>query len=175
MVWYKLKEYYSMIILLQLSIFVFLYNFISELHCWDFLVSMLVAIRAATKTFYIITEISFVASIPFNRNDCDDRWILYRASDKTRSTGSLIIIILSIFSSCTIGIVTTTSDREYRKRRGDGGVASSGLVPLPSRWRVFIIHPSCLRACVRGAAAALNGNVLPAAPSYGRVRFPARA
>jgi len=32
-----------------------------------------------------------------------------------------------------------------------------------------------LRACVRGAAAALNGNVLPAAPSYGRVRFPARA
>lgn len=63
MVWYKLKEYYNMIILLQLSIFVFLYNFISELHCWDSLFFMFVTIRAATKTFYSITEISFVASI----------------------------------------------------------------------------------------------------------------
>lgn len=63
MIWYELKEYYNVIILLQLSIFVFFYNFISELHYWDFLFSMLVTIKAATKTFYIITEISFVASI----------------------------------------------------------------------------------------------------------------
>lgn len=73
---------------------------------------------------------------------------VYIKSDKTRSTGSLTVIITCIFSSCTIGVVTkTTLNSVYRKRCG-GGVASSGACPAPVPRRVFIIHPSCLRACV---------------------------
>lgn len=69
-------------------------------------------------------------------------------SDKTRSTGSLIIIYTCIFSSCTIGIVTTMSDREYRKRRGGGGgVASSRVCPAPVSLACFY-HSSVLFACV---------------------------
>jgi len=110
---------------------------------------MLVSIRVAIKTFYTVTENrSWRVYISLSyRNDCGDRWSLHRESDKTRSTGSLIIIILSIFSSCTIGIVTMMSDREYRKRRGGGWVASSGACPAPVSLACFY-HSSVLFACV---------------------------
>jgi len=93
-------------------------------------------------------------------------------------------IYMYFFSSCTIGIVTTTSDRrEYRKwcvvGNGGGVASSAGSCPAPVSLACFY-HSSvlfaCVRACCAAAAVALNGNVLPAAaPSYGRVRFPARA
>lgn len=109
---------------------------------------MLVRIRVAIKTFYIVTKNRWRVYISsFCRNDCSDRWSLHRESDKTRSTGSLIIIILSIFSSCTIGIVTTMSDQEYRKRHGGGWVASSGACPAPVSLACFY-HSSVLFACV---------------------------
>lgn len=82
-----------------------------------------------------------------------DDYRIYK-SDKTRSTGSLtIIIIMCIFSSCTIGVVTTTTttttlNREYRKRRGGGRVASSGACPAPVSLACFY-HSSVLFACVR--------------------------
>lgn len=79
-------------------------------------------------------------------------------SDKTRSTGSLIIIIC-IFSSYTIGIVTTTLDREYRKRcGGGGGVASSGACPAPVSLACFY-HSSVLFARVRVRARSVRACV----------------
>lgn len=93
---------------------------------------------------------SFVACIHFvvlSKRLRRQMIILHRESDKTRSTGSLIIIILSIFSSCTIGIVTMMSDREYRKPLGGGWVASSGACPAPVSLACFY-HSSVLFACV---------------------------
>lgn len=118
-----------------------------NLHCWNFLFSMLVRIRVAIKTFYIVTENRVVHTFrrPIEPTAATDDY--YTESDKTRSTGSLIIIILSIFSSCTIGIVTTMSDREYRKRRGGGWVASSGACPAPVSLACFY-HSSVLFVCV---------------------------
>jgi len=104
--------------------------------------------------YYYVTEnrswcvyISYIRRPIETTAATDDHYTDYRESDKTRSTGSLIIIILSIFSSCTIGIVTTMSDREYRKRRGGGWVASSGACPAPVSLACFY-HSSVLFACV---------------------------